>query len=111
MVTNLLPPASAAAAAPSPAVSLLAGVLQCVQKMGPTNTAATTMTLPGPQFGADLFRDLGDGFAADLLTGLGPMFVGALMRSAGARGAGGFLRGMGPQCTPGARWEGSAHIL
>lgn len=66
--------------------------------MGPANTAAVTMTVPGPQLGADLFKALGAGFAADLLTGLGPVFVGALMRSAGPTGAGGFLRGMGPQC-------------
>jgi hypothetical protein len=29
---------------------------QAVLKMGPSTTASTTMTVPGPQLGADLFR-------------------------------------------------------
>lgn len=66
--------------------------------MGPATTAATTITVPGPQLGADMFRASGDTFAAGLLSGLGPFFVGSLMKSAGAAGAGAFLRGMGPQC-------------
>ena len=71
---------------------------QAVRKMGPANTAAATMAIPGPQFGADLFKHLGADFAAGLLSALGPLFVGSLMRAAGPAAAGGFLRGMGPQC-------------
>jgi hypothetical protein len=71
---------------------------QAVLKMGPSTTASTTMTVPGPQLGSDLFRSLGDDFAAGLLSGLGPVFVGSLMRAAGPAAAGGFLRGMGPAC-------------
>lgn len=67
-------------------------------KLGPANTAATTITVPGPALGADLFRAFGDTFAVGLLSGLGPLFVGSLMRTAGSAGAGGLLRGMGPQC-------------
>jgi hypothetical protein len=72
--------------------------LQACYKMGPATTAATTITVPGPQLGADMFCAAGDTFAAGLLSGLGPVFVGSLMKSAGAGGSGAFLRGMGPHC-------------
>jgi hypothetical protein len=71
---------------------------QAVSKLGPAGTAAATLTVPGPQLGADLFRGLGDSLAAGLLAGLGPAFVGSLLCAGGTAGAAGLLRGMTPPC-------------
>lgn len=86
-------------------------------KMGPANTAACTITVPGPALGADMFKACGGSFAAALLSGMGPLFVSSLMKAAGPAGAGAMLRGMGPQCECadelvafGGRWGSSETV-